>query len=295
MQCLPDAPSRASAGVNAGYRGPPEQTGVTIVRDATVKAKQRLSAALVLFVFWHGAWACIVDSPRRSETQVLHPTLAGPARPPVFLSDCKGVRLQGAAGTVCGIDSDGDPRCEDLKPGAPFTGWPKRDPTMQTALAVLLEGTLRERTDGQRMNKANVRIPGLPYESIAPPNGTLRLMLTSPIVFGRAGNFVLTAQNQRAPAFSAQIPAGARVLEVPAQILRPGGEFSWTLRVGNETHRGNFNVATDIATLKAELQPVLTATEISEHTRQLWVMMLYDAHGFASDSQRLQLELREGE
>lgn len=252
-------------------------------------------AALTLLLFLPpAAFACMVDAEDRSQAQVIHPRLGAPAKPPVYLDDCKGVRIQGAAGSVCGTDADGDPKCEDLKPDVVFAGWPKRDSSMQSSFALLLQGAPREREGGSRMDKAKVKVPGMPHGEVLPPQGPMRLMLTSPAVAGRGGTFVLTARGGNAALFSAQIDSGMRVLEVPAQVFKQGSDFSWTLRLGADTYRDQFRITRDVSKLNAELQPIQAATDISEHTRRLWTMMVYDAFGFGYDSERLQLELREG-
>ena len=260
---------------------------------------KRFGAIAVFLLASVEAWpSCIVDADHRSEVQVSHSELSGSARPPVYLADCKGVQVTGAPATVCWKGNDGTPQCEDLQPGVRFAGVSKRDPTLQSSFAYLLQGAPRQRDGGSRMDEARIRIPGLPYGKVLPPDGTLRLILTSPVIAGRGGTFALTARDKgAAPVFTTNVAAGARSLEIPAQALRQGSGFSWTLNLAGESYRGQFSLATssELADMAADLKAVQNAANISQHTRKLWTAMVYDDNGFAFDSERLQLELRQGE
>ena len=69
------------------------------------------------------------------------------------------------------------------------------------------------------------------------------------------------------------------------------------MNLTGESYRGQFSLATssELAEMAADLKAVQNAGNVSQHTRKLWTAMVYDDYGFAFDSERLQLELRQGE
>ena len=250
---------------------------------------------MIIACFALDADASCAVYPRAKGTEVLSGNTR--IRVATVLDKCGVLKLEKGDATVCYKSKDG-PKCNELPLNIEWNGAAASSTTVQDTFAVVVTGAPLRRVGGaSRMDESRDRVAGLPYGKILQPSGALRIPLTAPALGGQSVTFSISpAGAVSRPVFSTQAAPGSRAIDIPARVLTGAPRFVWTLTAGAETYKGQFSFAArdEAQEAEGELRRVDAETGLSEQTRTLWKVLIYDDLGLTFESERLQLELREG-
>lgn len=141
---------------------------------------------------------------------------------------------------------------------------------------------------GQKRSIGDDELNGFPYGAVLPPKDSLEIEIGSD-VNKLITNFILvdiTSLSQ--PIYSNNLPGKA--LSISSSLLRKGGRYQWTVKVGEKEYRGKFRIASG----KEELEFNSYRHELDESNIKLppfgmAVLRagLYSEYGYKFDSARI--------